>query len=149
MLGVRVPADWPQTVPARRRRDQLAAEPAAQPWLVRATVLRSAGRVVGTVGFHAPPDELGRVEIGYEILPDDRRRGYAREAVRALTDWAFATGEARICVASISPDNQASLCLVKSLGFTHVGEQIDEEDGPELIFERPLPLDDRVRDDGA
>jgi len=34
------------------------------------------------------------------------------------------------------------MALVRSLGFRHVGEQIDEVDGLELVFERRLPLDD-------
>jgi hypothetical protein len=27
------------------------------------------------------------------------------------------------------------MAIINSLGFTHVGQQIDEEDGPEEIFE--------------
>jgi RimJ/RimL family protein N-acetyltransferase len=96
---------------------------------------------VGNVGFHGPPDEKGRVEIGYGIVASQRGRGYAREAIAGLTDWAFATGEARVCVASVSPSNAASLALVRSLGFRQVGEQIDELDGLELVFERVLPLE--------
>jgi RimJ/RimL family protein N-acetyltransferase len=103
-------------------------------------VLRAPRRVVGNVGFHAPPDDGGRVEIGYGIVPSERRKGYAREAIAGLTDWAFATGQARVCVASVSPRNAASLALVRSLGFRQVGEQIDELDGLELVFERALPL---------
>jgi ribosomal-protein-alanine N-acetyltransferase len=96
---------------------------------------------VGNVGFHGPPDDQGRVEIGYGIVPSHRGQGYAREAIAALTDWAFATGEARVCVASVSPRNAASLALVRSLGFRQVGEQIDEVDGLELVFERVLSLE--------
>jgi membrane-bound metal-dependent hydrolase YbcI (DUF457 family) len=33
-----------------------------------------------------------------------------------------------------------SLALIRSFGFRHVGEQIDEIDGLELVFERRLPL---------
>src|SRR3954451_12633730 len=97
-------------------------------------------RVVGSVGFHAPPDDRGRVEIGSDVVAAERRQGYAREAIRALLDWAWATGRAHICVASVSPHNAASLALVRSLGFRHVGEQIDDIDGLEWVFERPLPL---------
>ena len=38
--------------------------------------------------------------------------------------------------ASVSPENVASLALIRSYGFQHVGEQWDEKDGRELIFER-------------
>ena len=69
------------------------------------------------------------------------RNGF-REAILGLTDWAFATGRARVCAASVSPDNTPSIGLVHSLGFEHVGERIDDVDGLEHVFERPLPLHD-------
>jgi ribosomal-protein-alanine N-acetyltransferase len=139
-LGARVPAGWDEGVPASLRLQQLAADPSAAPWLVRAMVLRAPRRVVGSVGFHAPPDRRGRVEIGSDVVAAERRQGYAREGIHGLAGWAFATGRAQICVASVSPDNAPSLALVRSLGFHQVGQQIDEVDGLELVFERPLPL---------
>jgi ribosomal-protein-alanine N-acetyltransferase len=96
--------------------------------------------VVGSVGFHGPPDERGRVEIGYDVVASERRKGYAREAIRGLLEWASATGRAHTCVASVSPQNPPSLALIRSLGFQRVGEQIDDIDGLELVFERRLPL---------
>ena len=39
---------------------------------------------------------------------------------------------------TVSPDNEASMHIIKKLGFEQVGEQIDEEDGLELIFEMPI-----------
>jgi ribosomal-protein-alanine N-acetyltransferase len=140
-LGTRVPPGWADGIPASLRLEQLAADPSEEPWLVRAMVLRTPRRLVGSVGFHQPPDASGRAEIGYDVVAAQRRKGYAREGIHGMTTWAFATGRARICVASISPDNAASLALVRSLGFRQVGEQIDEVDGLELVFERRLPLD--------
>jgi [ribosomal protein S5]-alanine N-acetyltransferase len=139
-LNVEVPHGWTETIPARMRLEQLAADPSEQPWLVRAAVLRAQRRVIGSAGFHAPPKADGRVEIGYDIVPAERRKGYAREAIAGLTAWAFATGRARVCVASVSPGNAPSLALVRSLGFRQVGEQMDEVDGLELVFECALPL---------
>jgi RimJ/RimL family protein N-acetyltransferase len=144
-LNAEVPEGWTDTIPARERLEQLASDPSEQPWLVRAVVLRAPRRVVGNVGFHAPPDDKGRVEIGYGIVPSERRQGYAREAIAGLTDWAFATGEARVCAASVGPNNAPSLALVRSLGFRQIGEQIDEIDGLELVFERSLPLSGSTR----
>ena len=62
------------------------------------------------------------------------------ESIHALLDWAWATGRAQTCVASVSPHNAPSLALVQAFGFHRVGEQIDEIDGLEWVFERPLPL---------
>jgi ribosomal-protein-alanine N-acetyltransferase len=140
-LGAHVPDGWADAIPASLRLEQLSADPSEEPWLVRAMMLRAPRRVVGSVGFHAPPDRRGRVEIGYDVVATERRKGYAREGVHGLAAWAFATGRAHICVASISPGNAPSLALVRSLRFRHVGQQIDDVDGLELVFERPLPLD--------
>src|SRR5580765_2902991 len=53
----------------RWRLAQLGANPAEEPWLLRAIVLRDGAEAVGYANFHAPPDERGMVEIGYTILP--------------------------------------------------------------------------------
>ena len=139
-LGARVGRGWEDGVPAKLRLVQLAADASQQPWLVRAMVASTPRQVVGCVGFHAPPDEDGRVEIGYDVVVSERRKGYAREGIQALLDWAWATGRARTCVASVSPHNAPSLALIRSFGFRHVGEQIDEIDGLELVSERRLPI---------
>jgi RimJ/RimL family protein N-acetyltransferase len=139
ITGVRLPPffltqDWLW----RYRRDQILREPASAPWLVRAVVAEPAGIVVGHAGFHGPPDDAGMVEIGYTILPEHRRRGYGRAAVAALLAEAAASPEVRTVRASISPDNAASLALARSFGFAQVGDQWDDDDGLELVFERPV-----------
>jgi arsenate reductase len=120
----------------RWRLAQIAANPAEEPWLLRAIVDRGEGVAVGYVNFHAPPDERGMVEIGYTIVPARRRQGYASEAAAGMWSWAAEHG-ARVLRASISPDNEPSLALIQKAGFVEVGSQMDEIDGLELIFEKP------------
>ena len=43
----------------------------------------------------------------------------------------------RVVRATISPDNAASRSLVLQHGFVEVGEQWDDEDGLEIVFEVP------------
>jgi RimJ/RimL family protein N-acetyltransferase len=126
----------------RFRLVQLAVDPSIQVWLGRAMVLTDpdgARHAIGSVGFHGPPDEQGRLEVGYSVDPPYRRRGYAREAVRAIFDWARDTHGINRFVASISPENQPSLRLAAQLGFVQVGSQIDKIDGLELVFETAWP----------
>jgi [ribosomal protein S5]-alanine N-acetyltransferase len=125
----------------RIRLEQIVADPASAPWLVRAVIGRPSDAVVGHAGFHGPPDDAGMVEVGYEILPEHRRQGYARAVLTELLAWAAGHG-ARTARASIGPDNVASRALVREFGFQHVGEQWDDEDGLELVFERPVPVSD-------
>jgi ribosomal-protein-alanine N-acetyltransferase len=116
---------------------QAVADPTALDWIARVAV-RTAGEVVGHVGFHGPPDERGMVEVAYSVDPAFRRQGYATSMLNAALAWAAAAPEVRVVRASISPDNQASLATLAPFGFEHVGEQWDEEDGRELLFERPV-----------
>ena len=121
----------------RMRLDQIDADPAAADWIVRAAVSEPDGAVVGAGGFHGPPDATGMVEIGYSTDPAHRRRGYARAMVTELIAWAAAEPAAVTVRASISPENTASLATIAGFGFTHVGEQWDDEDGLEHLYERP------------
>jgi [ribosomal protein S5]-alanine N-acetyltransferase len=139
-LGVEVPGDWAEAVPARRRLSQLTADPDAQPWLIRAIVSREPRFLVGSIGFHEVPDDLGCVEIGYQVVAARRRCGYAREAALALADWAFESGKVDIVMAAISPGNEPSIRLAESLGFVCTDHEYDVHGAPELIFESELPL---------
>ena len=119
------------------RLDQLATRPTDAPWLLRAIVLRETGAAVGHVNFHGAPDERGAVEIGYTVVPQMRRLGVARETARAMWDWAAANG-ATLLRASVAPDNEPSQRLIRAEGFTYIGDQVDEVDGVEQVFERPV-----------
>ncbi len=119
----------------RIRHDQVLADPAAADWIARVAIVD--GALVGHVGFHGPPDERGMVEVAYAVDPDLRRRGHAGTLLGAALDWAASRPEVTVVRASISPDNVASLATIAPFGFTHVGQQIDDEDGVELLYERP------------
>jgi ribosomal-protein-alanine N-acetyltransferase len=119
----------------------LEADPASQRWLGRTIVwTHPDGRreVIGTIGFHAPPDETGRVEIGYRVETAFRRRGIASECVHALFAWAESQGIHRFR-ASVAPGNVASLAIIRAFGFQQVGVQMDEIDGEELVFHLDRP----------
>jgi RimJ/RimL family protein N-acetyltransferase len=74
-------------------------------------------------------------EIGYELLPEARGQGYAIEAVRGAFDWATREFGIRHFRASVAPGNQRSENLIRKLGFVHTGQQWDEQDGLELVYE--------------
>jgi drug/metabolite transporter (DMT)-like permease/RimJ/RimL family protein N-acetyltransferase len=124
----------------RYRVDQIHRDPISQHWVARAVVDDETGAVVGHAGFHGPPDAAGMVEVGYSTDPEHRREGYARAMVRELLHWAAGEPHVSIVRATISPDNAASLATIAGFGFSRVGEQWDDEDGLEVIFEL------RVRD---
>jgi len=119
------------------RLGQIEANPDSTRWYVRAAVT-DAGLVVGHAGFHGPPDPDGMVEIGYTVDPDLRRRGWGRAIVDALLAEAAREPAVRMVRASVSPTNAASLALLLGAGFVQIGEQWDDKDGLELVFEQPV-----------
>jgi RimJ/RimL family protein N-acetyltransferase len=85
----------------------------------------SAGLVVGDMGTFGPPDEHGRVEVGYGLAAPYRGRGIGTEAVRAMVDWLAAQPDVRVVTASVEVGNEPSRRLLARLGF----DLVDESDG--------------------
>jgi ribosomal-protein-alanine N-acetyltransferase len=141
-LPYSVPPDWPDAHDGRflrLRLRQLRADPSRADWGVAAMVLRDGRELIGHIGFHGPPGANARrvadaVEVGYTVFPEHRRRGYATEAVQAMLGYARERGVHRF-LASVAPENEPSLRLVRRLGFVEVGRHWDEEDGEELELE--------------
>ena len=121
------------------RSRQLARTPADAAWVTR-LIVSPTGEVVGRAGFHGAPED-GTVEVGYEVDPVHRRRGHARAALRVLLGVARRDPDVRTLRATVSPGNEASRTLVESHGLVVTGEQWDEEDGLETIFEVEVELE--------
>jgi RimJ/RimL family protein N-acetyltransferase len=138
-LGFADPTDVlrPEDSPLHHRVPQVLADPSVNPWLVRLAVLRETGEIVGLVNFHAPPDDAGMVEIGYRVIPEFRRRSFATEMARTMWSYAASHPAVRTLRATFTPDNDESRAIIERAGFVQVGEQVDEDDGLELIYEIP------------
>ena len=121
----------------RYRSAQVREDAAVGAWITGAVVDRSLGEVVGQAGSHGAPDDAGMVEVGYAVVPGLRRRGYARAVLEALLGRAAREPAVRVVRASVSPDDAPSLGLISQYGFVRVGEQWDEEDGLEIVYEVP------------
>ena len=136
-LGITDPYDVldPLHAPLMRRVAQVEADPSVNPWLLRIAVVRETGEAVGVVNFHDRPDADGRLEIGYRVLPAYRRQGFAHEMAHVMWSYAVTHPEVRVLVASVAPDNVASRAIVEGAGFGKVGEEIDDEDGLEYVYE--------------
>ena len=126
----------PEAIGTWRFRAQQAVEsPQDLPWVTGVLWDDEAQVVVGKAGFHAAPDPDGLVEVGYAVEPAHRRRGYARAALEQMIARARDHPDVRVLRASVSPDNAPSLALVAQYPFARTGEQWDEDDGLETIYE--------------
>lgn len=104
-------------------------------WFMRWIVLRDVQEIVGSISFHGAPNDQGMIEIGLGVHPDFQGRGYAHEALVGMWSWVVEQPGVQVLRYTVSATNVASMKLIDKFGFTHVGVQIDEKDGPEEIFE--------------
>src|SRR5215213_18454 len=89
VLGVHVPESWPPELydadAVTWNLGALESKRIPPDWgLYYITTLAHDGDppwLVGAGGFKGEPDDTGTVEIGYSVVPEQRRRGYARDAV--------------------------------------------------------------------
>jgi RimJ/RimL family protein N-acetyltransferase len=104
-----------------QRKDPGDTEPGG-PWYQFIVERRSDGLLIGDlgVGFGVPGEH--QAELGYRILPEHQRQGYAREAVTALIDYLFGAHRMHRLVAVAASLNTASTSLLASLGFRQEGQ---------------------------
>ena len=126
------PGPLPFRIPRIRK------EPALAKYLLRLIVLRERAEIIGSAGFHAGPDEVGMIEIGIRIEPAFQGQGYATEALRGMWGWAVRDELVTTLRYTVSPENERSQAIIKKFGFQLIGQQIDEEDGPEDIYEMSI-----------
>lgn len=100
-------------------------------WLVE---LRETGEPVGMCGLLRRPG-LADADLGFAFLARHRRRGYGREAGRAVLDHARRVlGLGRV-VAIAAPDNVASAALLAELGLHPSGAiRLDPDAEPCVLF---------------
>ena len=125
--------DWRSVWEMRSR--QVGESPASAAWVTGVIWDEDRDLAVGRAGYHGPPDAAGMVEVGYAVDPAHRRRGYARAALEVLLQRANDEPQVRTVRVTISPDNGASYELASQYGFVEVGQQWDDEDGLEIVYE--------------
>jgi RimJ/RimL family protein N-acetyltransferase len=73
------------------------------------------------IGFIAHSLMAGETELGYNIVPTERRKGYASEAIRILVDYLFLSKDIIRIQAKTDPENLASWKALENAGFTREG----------------------------
>jgi RimJ/RimL family protein N-acetyltransferase len=118
------------------------------PWTLGFSMVHlNSDAVVGKCGFKGPPAADGVVEIAYGVFPEYQGKGYATEAARFLTDYAFSSGKVRVVRAHTRPEPNASTRVLTKCGFRRIGEVIDPEDG--LVWRWEKDIDASVADVGS
>ena len=121
--------------PLAWRVPQVKVDPSVNKWFVRFIVLKESKEVIGSTSFHGVPDAEGMMEIGLGIEEAFRNQGYAREALAGMWKWVSAFSEVKTLRYTVSPENLPSIAVINYFGFEYKGQQMDEIDGPENIYE--------------
>lgn len=84
-------------------------------------VLRESATVVGTIDITDFAPLHARGEVGISIRREFQGKGYAREALELLCDYALGFLHMKQLVAHVAVDNEASIRLFSSCGFVKCG----------------------------
>ena len=128
VLGAAVPPTWPpeflDDAALQFTLDRLGEGPEQQGWWLHFVVLPAAekGRtLIGSAGYKGPPAG-GTVEVGYGIVSDRRRQGYAVEVVGGLLEQAFSDAAVERAIGETLPSLAPSIGVLKKCGFRGIGE---------------------------
>jgi RimJ/RimL family protein N-acetyltransferase len=138
LRDVRVPAAWPPDLydaPAVRFMLTLVLEhPGHCEWAFYYVARRNAPddrMLVGAGGFKGMPNSEGVVEIGYSILREYQRQGYATEAVDGWLRFAFDDPRVRVVVAQTLRPLTPSIRVLEKAGFHFAGSGSDPQAPPD------------------
>ena len=129
LLGVIVPSEWPEFPEAFALPPTGAVfvgESVHNRWPGYLFVDRSRGALIGNGGYSGEPNQLGEVEVGYEVAPIYRNSGYASEAVRTLVDNALKFSEVTAVIAHTLAVENVSARVLRKVGFLWDGEIVSE-----------------------
>ena len=94
--------------------------PSSFGWLTnREIILKETGKVVGSIAYMSDPkeDEEHLLEIGYSIDAPYRCRGYATEALTALSAVGLQDPDAVGMIAGVEIGNEPSRRVLKKCGY--------------------------------
>jgi [ribosomal protein S5]-alanine N-acetyltransferase len=128
-LGAFVPTTWPPEFldrPALEYTlDRLGEGPRQAGWWLHFVILArgASGRtLIGSAGYKGPPSPSGTVEVGYGIVRDHQRHGYASETVWGLLEHAFAVPAVHRVIAETLPELMPSIGVLRKCGFRLMGD---------------------------
>ena len=73
--------------------------------------------IIGDLGFNGFNHDEENIDIGYGIIKEERKNGYAEEASKGLIKWAFSNKFVKEITARCLIDNISSINLLKKLNF--------------------------------
>ncbi|APU98744.1 GNAT family N-acetyltransferase [Sphingobacterium siyangense] len=86
-------------------------------WFQLVMTDKIANAVIGDIGVHFFGTEHLQVELGCTIKKEFQQQGYAKEGLKTVIEALFRQYHKHRIMASVAPENKASMQLLTSLGF--------------------------------
>ena len=87
-------------------------------------VLKEENKVIGTINLMDINDRcVETMEVGYEVSPNYRRKGYAYEAISSLLKFLLDDLHLDMVIAGIFEENTKSIKMLEKLGFSVEGRK--------------------------
>lgn len=86
-------------------------------WLCLTVIVTETQQAIGSVGLKLSCEKSRIAEVGYTFLPESQGKGYAREAVRRVFDFAFNSLQLHRVSALCDVDNHSSYKLMEAMGM--------------------------------
>ena len=86
-------------------------------WMV---IKKDTLEIIGDIGFKGFNFEENTIDIGYGIIEEERRKGYAKEAMSELINWAFSNEIVKEITARCLLENTNSINLLTKFNFRKV-----------------------------
>ncbi|WP_211237431.1 GNAT family N-acetyltransferase [Paucisalibacillus globulus] len=84
-------------------------------------VWKDRNEFIGTIGIHNYAAQVNRAEIGFELHPEQWRKGILTEAIACVLEYCFVEMGIHRMGAVTFPGNEASNKLLEKVGFTQEG----------------------------
>jgi ribosomal-protein-alanine N-acetyltransferase len=119
-MGLKKGRSWPDadvmdTLPKIINNLSAVAAPTGfESWMI---IKADTLEIIGDAGFKGFNYEERSADLGYGIIKEERKRGYAFEATAALINWAFSNETVREITARCLVGNAASINLLRKMNF--------------------------------
>ncbi|WP_461535281.1 GNAT family N-acetyltransferase [Spongorhabdus nitratireducens] len=90
-------------------------------WLCLVIILRETGERIGLTGFFPEWEPHQQAEVGFMLLPEFHGKGYGKESLIAVLEFAFRDCSFHKAKATVTEGNTASCCLLNKVGFQQEG----------------------------
>ena len=91
-------------------------------WMI---IKKETLEIIGDLGFKGFNNKEKNIDLGYGIIKEERRKGYAEEAVSAIIKWAFSNKIVKEITANCFTENVSSINLLSKFNFIQLKTEND------------------------